>query len=68
LRHARILYEVGFEDPVPEDTDAKLKAAREGVNKWWTVEEVAISTAMPRYPMILAARSTWRTTMRHSRP
>jgi hypothetical protein len=32
--------ELGFEDPVPEDTDAKLKAAREGVNKWWTIDEV----------------------------
>ena len=31
---------LGFEDPVPEDTEAKLKAAREGVNKWWTIDEV----------------------------
>jgi HK97 family phage portal protein len=32
--------ELGFEDPVPEDTDAKLKAAQAGVNKWWTIDEV----------------------------
>jgi HK97 family phage portal protein len=32
--------ELGFEDPVPEDTEAKLKAAREGVDKWWTKDEV----------------------------
>lgn len=32
--------ELSFEDPVPEDTDAKLKAAQAGVDKWWTKDEV----------------------------
>lgn len=32
--------ELDFENPVPEDVDAKLKAAKEGVNKWWTIDEV----------------------------
>jgi capsid portal protein len=29
-------FELGYENPVPEDIEAKLKAAREGVDKWWT--------------------------------
>jgi HK97 family phage portal protein len=34
------MLELGFESPVPEDDDAKLKAATQGVNKWWTIDEV----------------------------
>ena len=32
--------ELGFEDPVPEDVEAKLNAADKGSNKWWTIDEV----------------------------
>lgn len=32
--------ELDFEDPVPQDVEAKLKAATAGVNKWWTMDEV----------------------------
>jgi hypothetical protein len=32
--------ELGFEDPVPEDGEAKLKEAQYGVNKWWTIDEI----------------------------
>lgn len=32
--------ELGFSDPVPEDTEAKLRAAQAGVDKWWTKDEV----------------------------
>lgn len=32
--------ELDFVDPVPEDVEAKLKASKEGVNKWWTIDEV----------------------------
>jgi HK97 family phage portal protein len=32
--------ELGFEDPVPEDSEAKLKVAEKGVNRWWTIDEV----------------------------
>jgi HK97 family phage portal protein len=42
--------ELGFEDPVPEDTDARLKAAREGVNKWWTIDEVRDQYGDPALP------------------
>jgi hypothetical protein len=34
------LLELDFEDPVPEDVEAKLKAAEKGANKWWTIDEV----------------------------
>jgi HK97 family phage portal protein len=34
------LLELGFEDPVPEDIEANLKAAQYGVNRWWTIDEV----------------------------
>lgn len=32
--------ELDFVNPVPEDVEAKLKAATEGVDKWWTKDEV----------------------------
>lgn len=32
--------ELDYENPVPEDIEAKLKAAKEGINKWWTIDEV----------------------------
>jgi HK97 family phage portal protein len=32
--------EVDFVNPVPEDVEAKLKAAEAGVDKWWTKDEV----------------------------
>jgi len=33
-------YEIDFGDILPEDTDAKLKEAEVGVNKWLTIDEV----------------------------
>lgn len=33
-------YELDFVNPVPEDIEAKLKAATQGVDKWWTKDEV----------------------------
>ncbi len=32
--------ELDFENPVPEDVEQKLKTATEGVDKWWTKDEV----------------------------
>lgn len=32
--------ELDFENPVPEDIEAKLKQAEAGVDKWWTKDEV----------------------------
>lgn len=32
--------ELGYENPVGEDKDAKLKEAEKGVNKWLTIDEV----------------------------
>lgn len=32
--------ELDFENPVPEDVEAKLQAATDGVDKWWTKDEV----------------------------
>ena len=32
--------ELDFENPVPEDVEAKLKTASAGVDKWWTKDEV----------------------------
>lgn len=32
--------ELDFVNPVPEDEVAKLNAAKAGVNKWWTIDEV----------------------------
>ena len=34
------LLELDFESPVPEDAEAKLKTAKEGVDRWWTKDEV----------------------------
>lgn len=33
-------FELGFENPVGEDKDQKLKQMKEGVNKWLTIDEV----------------------------
>jgi HK97 family phage portal protein len=32
--------EFDYVSPVPEDVEAKLKAASAGVNQWWTIDEV----------------------------
>jgi HK97 family phage portal protein len=32
--------ELDFEDPVPDDVEAKLNAAKAGVDKWWTKDEI----------------------------
>lgn len=32
--------ELDFENPVPEDVEAKLNAAKAGTNAWWTIDEV----------------------------
>jgi HK97 family phage portal protein len=34
------LMELDFDNPVPEDVEAKLNAAKFGVNAWWTIDEV----------------------------
>jgi HK97 family phage portal protein len=31
--------ELDYENPVPEDVEAKLQAAKEGTNVWWTIDE-----------------------------
>lgn len=31
---------IGFESPVPDDQETKLKVAQAGVNKWFTIDEV----------------------------
>lgn len=31
--------ELDYENPVPEDVEAKLSAAEAGTNKWWTIDE-----------------------------
>lgn len=43
-------FELDFENPVPEDVEAKLKAATAGVDKWWTKDEVRDMYGEKRLP------------------
>lgn len=41
---------LSFDDPVPENRDAKLKEAKEGTNKWMTIDETRALYGMDELP------------------
>jgi HK97 family phage portal protein len=42
--------ELGFENPVPDDLDAKRSDAEAGIDKWWTINEVRAMYGMEALP------------------
>lgn len=48
--------ELYFDNPVPEDVEAKLKEATEGVNSWLTIDEVRAERGLDELPGGLGAQ------------
>ena len=42
--------EIGFENPIPEDIEAKLKARTSSINKWQTADEIREEDGMEALP------------------